>query len=159
MPFAIEPLVARQKASWVFFSSVANGTIGAAAKGCGDIKDTTALAYQCSSTSSSQVKDVKLLTSTIFQWEDKLNAMLKEMKDPSVPRLWKMAAFLELCPNDIRDQVFLRIDEIKENYAVLREKVVGWAANKVEHEKSSGTAPMDIGEVDDGQSALQSHLY
>ena len=29
----------------------------------------------------SQVKDVKLLTSAIFQWEDKWNAMLKEMKD------------------------------------------------------------------------------
>ena len=41
----------------------------------------------------SQVKDVKLLTSAIFQWEDKWNAMLKEMKDPSVPDLWKMAAF------------------------------------------------------------------
>ena len=31
-------------------------------------------------------------------------------------------------------------------------------ANKVEQEKSSGRAPMDIGEVDDSQSALQSHL-
>ena len=51
--------------------------------------------------------------------------MLKEMKDPSLPELWKMAAFLELCPNDIRDQVFLRIDEIKENYAELREKALG----------------------------------
>ena len=79
----------------------------------------------------SQVKDVKLLTSAIFQWEDKWNAMLKEMKDPSVPVLWKMAAFLELCPNDIKDQVFLQIDEINENYAVLREKVLGWTANKV----------------------------
>ena len=67
----------------------------------------------------SQVKDVKLLTSAIFQWEDKWNAMLKEMKDPSVPELWKMAAFLELCPKDIRDQVFLRIDEIKENYEII----------------------------------------
>ena len=44
----------------------------------------------------SQVKDVKLLTSAISQWEDKWNAMRKEMKDPSVPELWKMAAFLEL---------------------------------------------------------------
>ena len=106
----------------------------------------------------SQVKDVKLLTSATFQWEDKRNAMLKEMKDPSVPDLWQMAAFLELCPNDIKDQVFLRIDEIKENYAALREKVFGWTANKVEQEKSSGRAPMDIGEVDHSQSAMQSHL-
>ena len=104
----------------------------------------------------SQVKDVKLLTSAIFQWEDKWNAMLKEMKDPSVPELWKMAAFLELCPNDIKDQVFLQIDEINENYAVLREKVLGWTANKVEQEKSSGRAPMDIGEVDDSQCAAES---
>ena len=69
-----------------------------------------------------------------------------------------MAAFLELCPNDIKDQVFLQIDEINENYAVLREKVLGWTSNKVEQEKSSGRAPMDIGEVDDSQSALQSHF-
>ena len=106
----------------------------------------------------SQVKDVKLLTSAIFQWEDKWNAMLNEMKDPNVPDLWKKAAFLELCPNDFKDQVFLRIDEIKENYAVLREKVIGWTANKVEQENSSGRAPMDMGEVDDSQSALQNHL-
>ena len=106
----------------------------------------------------SWMKDVKLLTSAIFQWEDKWNAMLKEMKDPSVPELWKMAAFLELCPNDIKDQVFLQIDEINENYAVLREEVLGWTANKVEQEKSSGRAHMDIGEVDDSQSALQSHF-
>ena len=106
----------------------------------------------------SQVKDVKLLTSATFQWEDKWNALLKEMKDPSVQELWKMAAFLELCPNDIKDQVFLQIDEINENYAVFREKVLAWTANKVEQEKSSGRAPMDIGEVDDSQSALQSHL-
>ena len=79
-------------------------------------------------------------------------------KDPSVPELWKMAAFLELCPNDIKVQVFLQIDEINENYAVLREKVLGWTANKVEQEKPSGRAPMDIGEVDDSQSALQSRL-
>ena len=107
----------------------------------------------------SQVKDVKLLTSAVFQWEDKRNAMLKEMKDPNVPDLWQMAAFLELCPNDIKDQVFLRIDEIKENYAVLREKVLGRTANKVEQEKSSGRAPMDIGEVEYSQSVMQSHLY
>ena len=51
-------------------------------------------------------------------------------------------------------QVFLQVDEFKENYAVLREKVLGWAANEVEQERSSGTAPMVIGEVDDSQSAL-----
>ena len=106
----------------------------------------------------SQEKDVKLLTSAIFQWEEKWKAMLKEMKYPSVLELWKMAAFLELCPNDIKDQVFLRIDEINENYAVLREKVFRWTANKVEQWKSSVRAPMDIGWVDDSQSALQSHL-
>ena len=60
--------------------------------------------------------------------------------------------------SDIKDQVFLLIEEINENHAVLREKVLGWTANKVEQEKSSGRAPMDIGEVDDSQSALQSHL-
>ena len=68
--------------------------------------------------------------------------MLKEMKEPNFPDLWKMAAFLELCPNDINDQVFLQIDEINENCAVLRKKLLGWTANKVE---PSGRAPMDIG--------------
>ena len=38
---------------------------------------------------------------------------------------------------------------------MFRNKVFGWA--KVEQEKSLAAAPMDIGEVDDSQSALQSH--
>ena len=70
----------------------------------------------------------------------------------------RIAAFLELCPINIKDQVFFRIDEIKENYAVLREKVLGWTTNKVEQEKSSGRTVMDIGEVHDSQSAVQSQL-
>ena len=41
---------------------------------------------------------------------------------------------------------------------MLREKVLGRAVYKVEQEKSLGAAPMNIGEVDDSQSALQSHL-
>ena len=49
---------------------------------------------------------------------------------PERAELWKMAAFLELCPKDIMDQIFLRIDEIKENYAVLREKVLGWGGEQ-----------------------------
>ena len=53
----------------------------------------------------------------------------------------EVAAFMELCPNDIKDQVFLQIDEINENYAVFREKVLAWTTNEVEQEKSSGRAP------------------
>ena len=47
----------------------------------------------------SQVKDVKLLTSVISQWEDKWNAMLKEMTGPNVRELRKMAAFSGVVPD------------------------------------------------------------
>eukprot|EP00974_Lingulodinium_polyedra_P057095 5492723-Lingulodinium_polyedra.AAC.1 len=56
-----------------------------------------------------------------------------------------MAAFLELCPESVREQVYLRIDEIGEDYEVLRNKVLGWVSNKVERERGSGPTPMDVG--------------
>ena len=49
------------------------------------------------------------------------------------------------CTLSHQAKVFLRIDQIKENYAVFRERVLGCAAKKVEQEKTVGAAPMDIG--------------
>ena len=39
-------------------------------------------------------------------------------------KMWKMSALLVFCPKDIKEQMFLRMDEIGENYEVLREKVL-----------------------------------
>jgi len=92
-------------------------------------------------------KSVKDLMAVILEWEAKWTKMTKEaFKDTfsEVPQIWKMAAFIELCPKEIQDQVYVVIDEIGEDYAKLREKVVAWASNKVEQ----GAVPMEIGMVD-----------
>ena len=57
-----------------------------------------------------------------------------------------MAAFLELCPKEVKEQVYLRIDEIGEDYELLKAKVVGWISNKVEQERG-GLVPMDVGDL------------
>ena len=89
-------------------------------------------------------KDAQSLIAAILQWEDKWRKMIQEVaKDTKIPPIWKMAAFMELCPKDIQDQVYIMIDEIGEDYEKLKSKVVAWASNKV----AQGPVPMDIGNV------------
>ena len=61
--------------------------------------------------------------------------MAEYPSDVKIPHLWRMAAFLEMCPNEVKEQVYLRVDEIGEDYETLKAKVVGWIANKVEQER------------------------
>ena len=63
-----------------------------------------------------------------------------------VPAIWRMSAFLEMCPKEIKEQMYLRSDEIGEDYDVLKAKVIGWISNKVEQERS-GPVPMDVGDL------------
>ena len=92
--------------------------------------------------------NVKDLMERIITWENKwVNMMKQEFKEGKgieIPAMWKMAAFIEMCPDGIQENVFMMIDEIGEDYDKLRAKVVGWASNKVE---SAGAVPMDIGNV------------
>ena len=99
-----------------------------------------------------KVTEVKNLMQAIVAWEAKWMKMVKEEENRStqenkitIPTIWKMAAFIELCPKDIGDRVLRAIDEIGERYETLREKVVGWATNKAE---ASGPSAMDINSAD-----------
>ena len=72
-----------------------------------------------------------------------------------------MAAFLEMCPKEIKEQVYLRIDEIGEDYEVLKAKVIGWISNKVEQERG-GPVPMDVGDLgkkDDGEDEYEEQYW
>ena len=77
------------------------------------------------------------MTTAILSWEYKRNAMMKENGRAEVPPIWTIAAFLELCPKDVREQVYLRIDEIGDNFEVLKQKVIAWITNQVEQERGA----------------------
>ena len=94
-----------------------------------------------------KVRELGRLTAAILAWEEKWKTMLTECPaNTNIPALWRMAAFLEMCPKEIKEQVYLRIDEIGEDYEVLKAKVIGWVSNKVEQERG-GPVPMDIGDL------------
>ena len=89
-------------------------------------------------------RNVENLISDIVEWEDRWERMAKEY--PAVPVLWKMAALMELCPNDVQDMVYQTIDDVHEDYEKLKQKIVSWVSNKVNRD---GAVPMEIGEVDE----------
>ena len=52
----------------------------------------------------------------ILQWEEKWNTMVSKFGgDVKIPDLWRMSAFLEMCPKDLQEQMMMRLDEIGEN--------------------------------------------
>ena len=54
------------------------------------------------------------MVSSILAWENKWRSMARELPTGSVvPPLWKGAALMELCPDDVQDQVYLHIEEIR----------------------------------------------
>ena len=77
--------------------------------------------------------NVNQLMEKIVEWEQKWNKMQREEEhknaDVQIPVVWKIAAFLELCPREITEQVMLNMDDIGENYEKLRNKVTSWATN------------------------------
>eukprot|EP00974_Lingulodinium_polyedra_P078003 7550916-Lingulodinium_polyedra.AAC.1 len=51
----------------------------------------------------STTKDLRELIGAILKWEDK--AMMSERPAGTViPPIWRMAVFLELCPESVREQ-------------------------------------------------------
>ena len=86
------------------------------------------------------------LVSAIMEWEEKWRRMEAEMVGgTAIPQIWKMGAFLELCPTDVQDLVFQNLNDIGEDYGKLMQKVVAFASNKVA--SMSGPVPMDVGGV------------
>ncbi len=93
---------------------------------------------------SQAVKNIGHLISSIVTWEDKWGRMAKE-HTTELPQLWKIAAFIELCPPEVQDMIYQTAAEVNENYEKVKQRVASWAANK---SAANGPTPMDIGEVD-----------
>ena len=89
------------------------------------------------------VPDLSSLISRIVEWEDKWDRMAKEHKT-QMPTLWKMAAFMELCPPEVQNMVYQSIDECEEDYEKMKQRVMSWVSNKVA--QAGGPTPMDIGQ-------------
>ena len=79
------------------------------------------------------------LISDIVDWVDKWARMEKEY--PALPVLWKTAALMELCPNDVQDMVYQTIDDVHEDYEKLKQKILSWVSNKTNRD---GVVPMEI---------------
>ena len=94
-------------------------------------------------------KEVKVenLSEAIMLWEEKWKKLLKEYKGAKIPDLWRMAAMHQLCPVEIKDMLELQWDEIGEDYAKMRAKVMAWSTSKAE--KRGGAVQMEINQVAD----------
>ena len=50
-----------------------------------------------------------------MQWEEKWETTMSELRgDAKIPDLWRMSVLLEICPNDEKEQMMTRLDEIGE---------------------------------------------
>ena len=94
-----------------------------------------------------QQKGMAGLISAIMEWEEKWRTMAKNLKVGAIiPELWKVAAFLELCPPDVQDFIYQTIDIYGGSYEITKQKVVSWTSNKVAS-SSGGAVPMDVGGI------------
>ena len=60
-----------------------------------------------------------------------------------------MSALLEICPSGVREQMLMRMDEIQEDYGLMRSKIMAYTANKVENSRNGATA-MEVDYLEDG---------
>ena len=97
-----------------------------------------------------KVVQVNELVGAVMLWEDAWKRMTAEHPTGTkIPDSWKMGALMQLCPKEVVDVMETRWDEIGENYETLKQKVIAWAANKVEKTAGGGVVPMDIGVATD----------
>ena len=59
-----------------------------------------------------------------------------------IPDLWRMSAFLEICPRGVREAIELRLDEVGEDYPKMKAKVLAYVTNRVEG--GGGAVPMEV---------------
>jgi hypothetical protein len=83
------------------------------------------------------------LMSAITEWEEKWRTMVKDTTG-ELPKIFKVAAFLEICPSEIQDVIYQNIDEAGDDYEKLAQKVKAWVSNKAAR---SEAVPMDVGNV------------
>ena len=65
---------------------------------------------------------------------EQLRIIIRELSERQnrVPDLWRMAALMELCPDEVQEQIYLHMEGIGENYEWMRQKIVTMATSKVE---------------------------
>ena len=98
-------------------------------------------------------KKVKVneLENGIRAWEEKWKRMKRDQPaGTSIPDLWKMAAMLKICPDDIVAMVENRWDELGENYEVMKERIITWGNQKADKkmDRGGGAVPMDVDEIE-----------
>ena len=90
-------------------------------------------------------KDLRELTASIGLWEDKWKRMVRNSGGGGqVPEVWRMAAMLEICPQDVKETMLMKLDEVK-GYQTLKEKILTWVTNRVE--QGVGPVLVDVGAV------------
>ena len=53
-------------------------------------------------------KDLSSVKLTIMEWEEKWKRMKAELGDDvKIPDLWRMSALLEICPNEVKEQMLM----------------------------------------------------
>ena len=62
--------------------------------------------------------------------------------DAKIPDLWRMSGPLESCPKDVKEQMMIGLDDIRENYENLKAKVVSHTTNKTEQARR-GSGPRE----------------
>ena len=83
------------------------------------------------------------LVSNILAWEERWRKMMRELpNDQKVPPLWQMGALLEICPDNIQDAVYQKLDEIGEDYERMKQLIITTTTNTLER---NGPVPMEIG--------------
>ena len=67
----------------------------------------------------------------IMQWEEKWEVMMSEVGEGvKIPDFWRMLALFEICPKDVTEQIFLRLDEVGENYEKVKVKVISYTSKQ-----------------------------
>ena len=99
------------------------------------------------------VKDLGGVKRAIVGWEERWRRMTTELgTEAKIPDLWRMSAFLEICPKELKEQMLMRSGEIGENYEAWKNKLMSYATNRVEQSKGRGPTPMGVDYVKEYES-------
>ena len=97
------------------------------------------------------VRELGGLRTAVMAWEEKWKKLMDEMgEEAKIPDLWKMSALLEMCPTTVKEHILMRMDEIKEDYGVMKNKVLQYVQNKLENGRT-GATPMEVDFLDDAE--------
>lgn len=89
-----------------------------------------------------RLKKMEDVVVAVTQWEDRLRKVEKEYG--AMPEILKIAALVEMMPQEVKDMVFMTTERVDQEYPTLKQKIFGWVSNKA---SAGGPVPMDIGAV------------